>query len=85
MAHDSLRVVLELPSNEAVRAAVEAGMGATALSASVAAPSLEAGLLSAVKIVLPERHFHVLSHTERSRSRAAEALLHLIETSGRRY
>ncbi len=40
-----LDVVLELPSNESVRAAVEAGLGATALSASVAAASLEAGLL----------------------------------------
>ena len=33
----SLRIQLELPSNEAVRAAVEAGLGATAISASVAA------------------------------------------------
>jgi len=45
LAPGALRVVLELPSNEAVRAAVEAGMGATVLSASVVAPSLEAGLL----------------------------------------
>ncbi len=37
----NLRVTLEMPSNEAVRAAVEAGMGATAISASVAAPSLK--------------------------------------------
>src|SRR5262249_43797629 len=45
IAPSALRVVLELPSNEAVRAAVEAGMGATVISGSVAAPSLEAGLL----------------------------------------
>jgi DNA-binding transcriptional LysR family regulator len=38
-----LRVALELPSNEAVRAAVESGMGATAVSGSVAVPGLEAG------------------------------------------
>jgi DNA-binding transcriptional LysR family regulator len=44
-ATGALRVQLELPSNEAVRAAVEAGLGATAISASVAAPSIEAGLL----------------------------------------
>jgi DNA-binding transcriptional LysR family regulator len=73
-----LRVALELPSNEAVRAAVEAGMGATALSASVAAPSLEAGLLHAVDIALPDRGFYVLRRAERYRSRAAEALLRLI-------
>ena len=33
----ALRIALELPSNEAVRAAVEAGLGAAAISASVAA------------------------------------------------
>ena len=58
----SLRIQLELPSNEAVRAAVEAGLGATAISASVAAPSLEAGLLQQVAFRLPEREFHVLQH-----------------------
>jgi DNA-binding transcriptional LysR family regulator len=80
----TMRVVLELPTNEAVRAAVEAGMGATAISASVAAPSLEAGLLSKVDISLPERAFHVLRHVERYPSRAAEALLDIImQTSGR--
>ena len=73
-----LRVVLELPSNEAVRAAVEAGMGATALSASVAAPSIEAGLLKQVPFILPERQFHVLSHRERHLSRAAQAFLSMI-------
>lgn len=74
----SLRVVLDLPSNESVRGAVEAGMGATALSASVAAPSIEAGLLHQVGLTLPERNFHVLRHTERYRSRAADALLAII-------
>jgi DNA-binding transcriptional LysR family regulator len=73
-----LRVVLELPSNEAVRAAVEAGAGAAALSASVAVPSLEAGLLHQVGIALPDRAFHVLHHRERDPSAAADALLRLI-------
>jgi DNA-binding transcriptional LysR family regulator len=76
-----LRVAIELPSNEAVRAAVEAGMGATALSASVAAPSLEAGLLQAIDIPLPDRGFYVLHRAERYRSRAAEALLSLIRSA----
>jgi DNA-binding transcriptional LysR family regulator len=74
-----LRVALELPSNEAVRAAVEAGMGATALSASVAAPSLEAGLLHEIGIALPDRGFYVLHRPERYRSRAAEAFLRFVE------
>jgi DNA-binding transcriptional LysR family regulator len=78
---DSLRIALELPSNEAVRAAVEAGMGATAISASVAAPSLEAGLLWHVRLELPERDFHVLHHRERRHSRAAEALLAMIDAN----
>jgi DNA-binding transcriptional LysR family regulator len=73
-----LRVALELPSNEAVRAAVEAGLGATAISASVAAPSLEAGLLRQADFALPERHYSVLRHAERYRSRAAETLMDII-------
>ena len=78
VAAGSRRVALELPSNERVRAAVEAGMGATAISASVAAPSIEAGLLHAVDLPLPERHFHVLRHRERYRSHAGDALLAML-------
>ncbi len=81
MPASGLRVALELPSNEAVRAAVEAGMGATAISASVAAPSLEAGLLRQVRIKLPERDFHVLRHSQRYCSRAGEALLQLLKAT----
>jgi DNA-binding transcriptional LysR family regulator len=76
-----LRVALELPSNETVRGAVEAGMGATAISASVAAPSIEAGLLQQVPFPLPVREFYVLSHRERDRSRAADGLLGMLATS----
>jgi DNA-binding transcriptional LysR family regulator len=72
---DRLHVALELPSNEAVRAAVEAGMGATAISASVAAPSIEAGLLHLVGYTLPDREFRAVRHAERQGSRAARALL----------
>jgi DNA-binding transcriptional LysR family regulator len=81
IAPERLRIQLELPSNEAVRAAVEAGMGATALSASVAAPSLEAGLLHQVDFRLPEREFYVLRHRERYQSRVATALLALVARS----
>jgi DNA-binding transcriptional LysR family regulator len=73
-----LSVALTLPSNEAVRGAVEAGLGATVISASVAAPSLEAGLLHEVALALPVRAFHVLRHRERYHSGAADALLALI-------
>jgi DNA-binding transcriptional LysR family regulator len=80
-AYLSPRDRLELPSNEAVRAAVEAGLGTTAISSSVAAPSIEAGLLHQVALRLPEREFHVLGHRDRYRSRAAEALLALVTQS----
>jgi DNA-binding transcriptional LysR family regulator len=74
----ALRLALVLPSNESVRAAVEAGAGATVISASVAAPSIEAGLLHQVRFDLPERDYHVLQHRARHRSRAAQALLDLV-------
>jgi DNA-binding transcriptional LysR family regulator len=74
-----LRIVMELPSNEAVRAAVEAGLGATALSASVAAPSIESSLLHHVPFRLPRREFHVLRHNQRYQSRIAGSLLAILE------
>lgn len=79
LSPSQLRVALELPSNEAVRAAVEAGMGATAISASVAAPSIEAGLLRQVDFPLRERRYYVLRHAERYRSRAGESLIDIIQ------
>ena len=78
MALSALTVTIELPTNEAVRAAVEAGSAATVISASVAAPSLEAGLLHHVPFDLPERSFRSLLHRERYRSRSVQALLELI-------
>lgn len=74
----SLAGAMALPSNEAVRSAVECGAGATVISASVAAPGLEAGLLHQVPLDLPQREFRVLHHSERHRSRAAQALLGLV-------
>jgi DNA-binding transcriptional LysR family regulator len=75
---EKLRIAMELPSNEAVRAAVEAGLGATATSASVAASSLEAGLLRQARFKPPDREFHVLSQKNRRRSRIATALLSIV-------
>lgn len=76
-----LKVVLELPSNESVRAAVEAGAGATAISASVVAASLEAGLLHHVKLALPDREFVLVHHVDRQLSPAAAALLTIVARS----
>ena len=79
---ERLPIACELPSNEAVRGAVEAGLGATALSASVAAPSIEAGLLVQVGSPLPERAFTALRHRDRYRSRAEEAFLDVMRGRG---
>jgi len=73
-----LKVAMEFPSNEAVRAAVEAGLGATALSATVAAPGIEAGLLAQVNFRLPDRNFYLLRHHSRYQSRAANALVEMV-------
>ena len=77
----ALRIALELPSNEAVRAAVEAGLGAAVISASIAAPSLEAGLLEQVNFRLPEREFYVLIHRDRQPSHAARAFLAMLTSA----
>ncbi|PNG27455.1 LysR substrate-binding domain-containing protein [Methylocella silvestris] len=74
----ALNVVVEMPSNESVRAAVEAGFGVSALSASVAAPSLEAGLLCEAPLRLGDRPFYEVASRERRRSQAAGALLGVI-------
>src|SRR6202049_230609 len=62
MKLSDLDLRLELPSNKAVRVAVESGDCATAISDLVIAPSLAAGTLHRVKIDLPKRWFFVLGH-----------------------
>lgn len=74
----TLNVLMELPSNEAVRSAVIVSQAATVLSASVLVAGLEADLLHAPSLSLPERAFYALTHKERHCSRAAEALLKAI-------
>jgi DNA-binding transcriptional LysR family regulator len=74
----TLLVSLELPSNEAVCAAVQAGAGATAISNLVVGPWLQAGSLRAVPLPLPKRDFFVLRHKERAASHAERALLDMI-------
>ncbi len=81
IAPDTLAVALELPSNEAVLAAVVAGAGASVLSEAVVGPSLRTGALVAVPLALPTRTFQVLRHKERYRSRAADTLLALIHAA----
>jgi DNA-binding transcriptional LysR family regulator len=70
-----LDVALVLPSNEAVRAAVEAGAGAAVIALSVAAPGLASGLLREVALDLPARAFVLLRHNQRYHSRPGDAFI----------
>jgi DNA-binding transcriptional LysR family regulator len=69
-----LDIRLELPSNEAVPAAVESGDCATAISDLAVVLSLAAGTLRRTKIDLPKRSFFALRHKERYASQAEKAL-----------
>jgi DNA-binding transcriptional LysR family regulator len=70
-----LKVVMELPSNEAVRRAVEVGCGVTVIPELVADAALRSNALRRVPIDLPARPLFVVRHRERYRSKAADALL----------
>ncbi len=74
-----LDVVLEMPSNEAVRTAVEAGAGAAILSKLVVGSSLKSGALAALGLALPKRQFSVLRHKERYLTKAEQELYRIIE------
>lgn len=64
---------LELPSNEAVRAAVAVGGGATLLSGLVIAGSLAAGELVRMSFPATRRRFHLLRHPGRHETASASA------------
>jgi DNA-binding transcriptional LysR family regulator len=78
-----LDVILELPSNEAVRAAVEDGAGAAILSKLVVAALLDAGSLVALDLALPKRQFFALRHQERSFTQAEREFYKLIDSLSR--
>ena len=81
VAANDLRVVLELPSNEAVIAAAREGGCATVVSGAVAAPLLRQGLLVRANFPLPSRDFALLRHKQRHRSRAAAVLEELSQAA----
>jgi DNA-binding transcriptional LysR family regulator len=78
LALSDLTIALELPSNEAVRCAVESGTSATAISNLVAAASLAGKTLHKVRIALPKRSFIILRHKERYKSRVEAAFMDMI-------
>ncbi|MFJ5370792.1 LysR substrate-binding domain-containing protein [Bosea sp. CER48] len=77
LAPPDLAIALELPSNEAICAAVAAGAGMTAISRLVAANAIAAGKLATVELPLPKRRFLALRHKERYLAKSAAAFLAL--------
>jgi DNA-binding transcriptional LysR family regulator len=73
-----LDVVMELPSNEAVRSVVEAGAGVTAISRLVVADKLAARTLVELPLRCADRRYFALRHGDRHRGRAESALLGLM-------
>jgi len=73
-----LNVVLELPSNEAVRAAVEGGAGIAVLSRLVVAASIRAGSLVALDPCLTKRRFYALHRRDRDPGAVERELLRVI-------
>jgi DNA-binding transcriptional LysR family regulator len=78
--YGKLNIAIELPSNEAVLAAVLAGAGTSILSARVCADALKAGTLKRLPISLTPRPFCVVQHADRYCSRAVSALLEIQRT-----
>jgi DNA-binding transcriptional LysR family regulator len=81
IAVSDLDVVLELPSNESVRAAVIDGAGAAVLSKLAVAVALNSGALTALPLSLPTRQFFAVRHKERYATRAERELYRLAESS----
>lgn len=79
---DDLLIALVLPSNEAVREAVEAGAGATIVSEHVVARDIAAGLLRAIPIDLPPREYALIRHRDRHQSAAHKALVTALSNNG---
>ena len=73
-----LDVLLELPANEAVRTAVDAGSAAALMSRLVVANALRSGLLAEVAADIPPRRFVMLRHKERYVGRPAQAFRALL-------
>jgi DNA-binding transcriptional LysR family regulator len=74
LSFEELQVFLVLPSNEAVRQAVEAGAGATIISEHVVARSIAEGTLRQIPLALPPREYAMITHTERKPGAAQLAL-----------
>jgi DNA-binding transcriptional LysR family regulator len=76
----AISLAMELPSNEAVLAAVLAGAGATILSGLLVDAPVAAGRLAVMNVKLPSRRFVALRHADRIKSAAATAFLGMAQS-----
>ena len=72
---DEVNIALELPSNEAVRQAVEAGAGIALLSEYVVNSSVKSGVLKLIPVELPVRKFRIITHKNRQLSNVSLTFL----------
>ena len=75
VAPETLRIRLDLPSNEAALEAVETGALVTGVSELAAASRVRAGTVRRLDWPLPPRAFTLLTHRARSTSRATSAFI----------
>src|SRR5690606_28574561 len=73
IAPDARTIALELPSNEAVQAAVRASAMLAVLSELTVASALANGELVRLPLAFPPRAFVVVTHEQRRQSRASAA------------
>jgi aminoethylphosphonate catabolism LysR family transcriptional regulator len=79
------QVSMELGSNEAIKRAVEMGMGISVLSTTIIKREVEAGLLQVVRIREKglTRQFEIIIHRERAHSRLIAAFMDVAEEAAR--
>jgi LysR family transcriptional regulator, low CO2-responsive transcriptional regulator len=85
--HLSVRAVMQMSSNEAIKQAVMAGMGVSLLSLHTIGLELEHGLIATPEVEgLPVmRRWHVVNTLARTLSPAAEAFRYFILEQGERF
>ena len=76
---DEVNIALELPSNEAVRQAVESGAGIALLSEYVVNSSVKSGLLKLIPVELPVRKFRLITHKNRKFSNVSQAFIEMLK------
>ncbi|MGA9658798.1 MAG: LysR family transcriptional regulator [Asticcacaulis sp.] len=76
---EASQIVMELPSNEAVRGIVEAGLGVSLQSELVARRALRAGLIQSRDVGLAPRPFYLIRLKERGMTRVESAFASICE------